>query len=246
MKESEDVALVAGAGGGIGSAVVEALLEDPGVAAVYAASRSEAPPAELAGRTRLHWQCCDNSPAAIKDVVDLATQGQRPLARVVICNGILHNGRCGPEKALGQIDPECLQEVFAANAVVPMLWLQGVARTLSRNKRCVIAVLSARVGSITDNRLGGWYSYRSSKAALNMLLRSAAVELARRAPQSKLVAFHPGTTDTALSRPFQSSVPEGKLFSPDFVSGRLLSIMREIRADGELAYLDWDGKSIDW
>jgi NAD(P)-dependent dehydrogenase (short-subunit alcohol dehydrogenase family) len=246
MEESGEIALVAGASGGIGAAVVEALLGETGISAVYAASRSEEPPAGLAGRARLHWQHCDNSRAAIKNLVDRATRGNRSLTRVVVCNGMLHSDRCMPEKALGQIDPECLQEVFAANAVVPMLWLQGVARALSRRQRCVIAVLSARVGSITDNRLGGWYSYRSSKAALNMLLKSAAIELARRAPQSKLVAFHPGTTDTALSKPFHSSVPEGKLFSPDFVAARLLGIMREVRPDGELAYLDWDGKSIDW
>lgn len=246
MEESGAVALVAGAGGGIGAAVVEALLGDPGISAVYAASRREAPPERLAGREQLHWQCCDNSPGAIKDIIDLATAGERPLARVVICNGMLHSDRCAPEKALEQIDPDCLQEVFAANAVVPMLWLQGTARILTRRQRCVIAVLSARVGSITDNRLGGWYSYRSSKAALNMLLRSAAIELARRAPGTKLLAFHPGTTDTPLSRPFQSSVPEGKLFSPAFVAGRLLGIMQELPPDGELAYLDWKGEPIDW
>ena len=246
MEGSGDVALVAGASGGIGTAAVEALLDDPGISAVYAASRRENPPARLAGEARLHWQQCDNSPAAVKKAVDLATQGGQSLARMVICNGMLHSDRCRPEKALEQIDPACLQEVFAANAVVPVLWLQAAARTLTRRQRCVIAVLSARVGSITDNRLGGWYSYRSSKAALNMLLRSAAIELARRAPASKLIAFHPGTTDTPLSRPFQSSVPEGKLFSPEFVAGRLLAIMQEARPDGELAYLDWEGKTIDW
>jgi len=246
MDQSGSVALVAGAGGGIGAAVVAALLADPGVAAVYAASRGEAPPARLAGRARLHWQCCDNSPAAIRKLVELATQGGRPLARVVICNGMLHNERCAPEKALEQVDPGCLQEIFAANTVVPMLWLQGVARSLSRRQPCVVAVLRARVGSINDNRLGGWYSYRSSKAALNMLLRTAAIELARRAPGTKLVAFHPGTTDTPLSKPFQSSVPEGKLFSPDFVADCLLGIMGDVEPDGEVAYLDWEGKSIDW
>jgi NAD(P)-dependent dehydrogenase (short-subunit alcohol dehydrogenase family) len=132
------------------------------------------------------------------------------------------------------------------NALLPMLWLQALARGLGRKQDCVIAALSARVGSIGDNRLGGWYSYRASKAALNMLLQTAAVELARRAPATKLIAFHPGTTDTPLSRPFQSGVPAARLFTPDFVAEKLLAIMDQTTADGTLSYLDWDGQTITW
>ena len=109
-----------------------------------------------------------------------------------------------------------------------------------------IAVFSARVGSISDNQLGGWYSYRASKAALNMVLKCAAIELARLNPRAKLVAFHPGTTDTNMSKPFQKGVPAEKLFSPDFVASRLLVSLDSIVPDGELAFLDWDGKAIAW
>jgi len=111
---------------------------------------------------------------------------------------------------------------------------------------CVVAVLSARVGSITDNQLGGWYSYRASKAALNMVLKSAAVEYRRRLPRVKLLAFHPGTTDTALSRPFQRGVAPEKLFSPEFVARRLAQLLDQLQPDGELSYLAWDGSSIEW
>ena len=107
------------------------------------------------------------------------------------------------------------------------------------------------MGSIGDNRLGGWYAYRSSKAALNMLLQNMAIEYARRVKNVKLIAFHPGTTDTALSKPFQATVPEGKLFTPEFVAERLLDIMNGTAVDpemmdGQLAYLDWDNKQIPW
>ncbi|HBO11481.1 MAG TPA: short-chain dehydrogenase, partial [Halieaceae bacterium] len=109
-----------------------------------------------------------------------------------------------------------------------------------------VAVLSARVGSIGDNRLGGWYGYRASKAALNMLLRSAAVELGRRAPSVALLAFHPGTTDTALSKPFQARVPADKLFPPARVADALLARMDAARADGELHFVDYAGEPIPW
>jgi NAD(P)-dependent dehydrogenase (short-subunit alcohol dehydrogenase family) len=110
----------------------------------------------------------------------------------------------------------------------------------------VVAVLSARVGSIGDNRLGGWYGYRASKAALNMFLQTAAVEYARRARRVKLLAFHPGTTDTALSAPFQKNVAAGKLFTPDFVAQRLLGLMDAAEPDGRLGFLDWAGKTVPW
>ena len=113
-------------------------------------------------------------------------------------------------------------------------------------ERCVVAALSARVGSIGDNRLGGWYAYRSSKSALNMMLRSLAIEYARRVKNVKLISFHPGTTDTALSKPFQASVPEGKLFTPQFVARQLCAIMESAEINGELSYLDWDNKVIPW
>ena len=107
-------------------------------------------------------------------------------------------------------------------------------------------MFSARVGSIEDNRLGGWYSYRASKAALNMMLKSTAIEFARRSKNIKLIAFHPGTTDTTLSEPFQKNVPVGKLFQPSFVAQQLLSILEDVSVDGRASFLDWKGNDIDW
>lgn len=127
-----------------------------------------------------------------------------------------------------------------------MLWIKALRPLLAGKQASHISVLSARVGSIGDNNLGGWYAYRASKSALNMLLKTAAIEYARRASNVKLIAFHPGTTDTALSKPFQKNVPQNKLFTPDFVAERLIGIMNSTPVDGELAYLDWDNQTIQW
>ena len=130
--------------------------------------------------------------------------------------------------------------------MVPALWLKLLHKVLKGKQPAVVAALSARVGSIGDNRLGGWYAYRSSKSALNMLLQNIAIEYARRVKNVKLISFHPGTTDTALSKPFQGTVPEGKLFTPEFVAERLTGIMDAAVVDGQLSYLDWDNKVIPW
>lgn len=212
---------------------------------MHAASRAPAADGDTAGG-RLEWHVCDNSEAAIAGVVASIQQSEAVLSRVVICSGILHDADIQPEKMLEKVTAQAMLAVLEANTVTPLLWLSALAKVLRQSPGAVVAVHSARVGSIADNRLGGWYSYRSSKAALNMALKTAAIELARRAPATKLIAFHPGTTDSALSRPFQARVPDGKLFQPRFVAGRLLAIMDEARADGELAYLDWDGKAIPW
>jgi NAD(P)-dependent dehydrogenase (short-subunit alcohol dehydrogenase family) len=119
-------------------------------------------------------------------------------------------------------------------------------KQLRGKHECVVSVFSARIGSIDDNRSGGWYAYRASKAALNMLLKTAAIECARRAGNVKLIAFHPGTTDTALSRPFHASVPKDALFTPRFVARHLVDIMKQQHVDGELSFVDWKNESIVW
>lgn len=169
-----------------------------------------------------------------------------PITRVFICHGLLHSNSIQPEKRLEDFSAAAFQAVMTVNAITPMLWIQHLTPLLAGSNATKIVVFSARVGSISDNRLGGWYSYRASKSALNMLLKTAAIELARRAKNIKLIAFHPGTTDTSLSKPFQKNVPRDKLFSSDFVAKQLLHIVEETELDGEVSYLDWQGKSINW
>lgn len=169
-----------------------------------------------------------------------------PINQVFICHGILHTKNIFPEKRLEDFDPQAFLEVITANALTPLLWLKALTPILTSKNCCKIAVFSARVGSIKDNKLGGWYSYRASKAALNMLLKTATIELVRRAKNIKVISFHPGTTDTPLSKPFHKNVPDEKLFTCEFVAKQLLLIMKNTSMDNTLSYIDWQGKTIDW
>lgn len=177
---------------------------------------------------------------------ELIIDNNADITRVFVCNGILHNESIRPEKRLEDFDAEAFHQVITSNTLTPMLWIQKLTPLLAGKSPCKFVVFSARVGSISDNRLGGWYSYRASKAALNMVIKTAAIELARRAKNIKLIAFHPGTTDTPLSKPFQKNVPSNKLFSSEFVAKQLLDIIENTPVDQTASYLDWQGKSINW
>ncbi|WP_394392068.1 SDR family NAD(P)-dependent oxidoreductase [Shewanella woodyi] len=189
----------------------------------------------------------DYQSASIEAVIrQLAQLDHAPITQVFICHGVLHTQQIKPEKRLEDLTAASFEQVMMINALTPMLWLQKLTPLLTCSIPCKVTVFSARVGSISDNRLGGWYSYRASKAALNMMLKTAAIELARRAKNIKIIAFHPGTTDTALSKPFQKNVPPGKLFSCEFVAKQLLEIVENSELDSTLSYLDWQGKRISW
>lgn len=169
-----------------------------------------------------------------------------PIRQIFICNGLLHNKKIQPEKKLEDFNPSSFTEIMKANTLTPILWIKALLPLITLQEDCKIVVFSARVGSISDNKLGGWFCYRSSKAALNMLLKNVAIEFARRAKLVKLISFHPGTTDTPLSAPFQKNVPEGKLFRADFVAKQLLNILDNTEIDGTLSFIDWQGETIGW
>lgn len=234
--------VVIGASGGIGAALVTHWLA-AGVGPVIAISRQPAPAG--ASSPALHWLCCDYSDEQMATAVArIAELAPRP-HRVVICNGILHQGEIQPEKRLEAINLDAMTRLYQTNALLPLRWISQLLPLFGRAP-CTLAVLSARVGSIGDNRAGGWYGYRASKAALNMQLKCAAIELARRAPGVKLLAFHPGTVDTQLSRPFHANVPAGNVQSPELVADHLINLMNRLQPDGELSFLDWQGKPIEW
>lgn len=223
-------AVVVGATGGIGGALTRLLESDARCGGVAALSRSSAPAIDLQD---------ENSIEAA--AANLAARG--PIHLVFDATGILHDADMQPEKSISAIEPESLARSFAINASGPMLLLKHFHRLLPRNERGLFATLSARVGSIADNRLGGWYAYRASKAALNMFVRTAAIEIARKRPEAVCLALHPGTVRTPLSEPFSSS---GERLEPNQCAAMLLDIIDGANSSMTGSFLAYDGAHVPW
>ena len=232
-------AAVFGASGGIGKALCMALAAR-GVARIYAGSRSGSVPLQNAV-VPFRFDLTDED--SIRDACT-AMAGDPP-ELVIVASGILtlENGQ-GPEKSFRQIDAGNMAASFALNTIGPALVAKHVLPLLPRDRRSVFAALSARVGSISDNRLGGWHSYRASKAALNMLLRNFAIELGRTHENAVIVGLHPGTVDTALSEPFQSNLPAGQLTVPSAAAASLLAVLDKLTPADAGQVFDWKGEEV--
>ena len=242
---SNSVDVVIGAGSGIGRALIHRWHE-AAVRPVLAVARSPDALACFEAVDSVQTIACDYSDAAVTALAETLREEKKDVARLVICNGVLQGEGFRPERALNQIEGSAMRQVFEVNAFLPMRVLAALSPVLKRSTAPRIAVLSARVGSIGDNRLGGWYSYRGSKAALNMMLQCAALELRRLNPDAKLIAYHPGTVDTPLSKPFQANVDAEKLLAPEVAAAALDRVISEVETDGTLSYLDWRGDAIPW
>lgn len=240
----KDIDVVVGAGSGIGSALVQRWCQArirPILAVARATSFERWRPPDGAVA-----HPCDYTEEALQFLAEQLMAEGSNVVRLVICNGVLQGDGYRPERALSQINNAAMRRVFEVNTLLPMSVLSALSPVLKHSSAPRIAVLSARVGSIGDNRLGGWYSYRASKAALNMMLKCAALELKRLNRHAKLLAYHPGTVDTPLSKPFQGGVATGNLLSVDYAAEALDRVLSETQADGELSYLDWRGEVIPW
>jgi NAD(P)-dependent dehydrogenase (short-subunit alcohol dehydrogenase family) len=224
-------AVVIGASGGIGAALCEALAEEGIYDAVHPLSRS--------GANRID----------IEDEASIAAAAARiaagpPPALVVVATGLLHDGENGPEKTYRDLDAAWLAKTLAVNAIGPALLAKHLLPLMRKQGRTVFAVLSARVGSISDNRLGGWYGYRMAKAALNQLVRTLSIEEKRRNDRSIVVGLHPGTVDTGLSKPFQGNVRAGTLFTPDRAASQLLDVIDGLTVTSSGRLFDFEGKEV--
>lgn len=231
--------VVVGASGALGAEFVEQLAARDDVSHVTALSRSDASFASDKVITA-HIDFTDESSIAAAAAKIDAVDG------VIVATGMLHDGQMMPEKALKELTAEKMQKIYMVNTVGPMLIAKHFFPKFSRDSRNIFAAISARVGSISDNGLGGWHSYRASKAALNMLLKNASIEMKRTHPESIIAGLHPGTVDSDLSKPFQSHVPEGKLFTAEHSVRQMLSVLDGLSAKDSGNIFAYDGTRIEW
>lgn len=234
-------AAIFGAGGGIGGALVEALATSGRYDPVYAASR-----VPLDATSGVIPLACDGTAEDTVAAAIAAMVGEPPELTIVASGALTFADGTGPERSLRAIDPARMAQMFALNTIAPATIAKHVLPRLPRDRRTVFALLSARVGSIGDNRLGGWHSYRASKAALNMLVRNFALEMARTHPHAVIVALHPGTVDTGLSRPFQRNLPEGQVVPAAQCAANLLRVLDGLTARDSGGFFAWDGQPIPW
>ncbi len=185
-------------------------------------------------------------PASIDALTAAVGKRIDSLDRVYNVAGLLHDGPLRPARRLEELDAAGLQRLFAVNAAGPILVLKALLPFVRHQRRCLIVNVSARVGSIGDNRLGGWYGYRATKSAQNMFTKTAAIELKRRAPNAVVVAYHPGTVDTELSQPFQRGLPAGQLTTVDAAVEHLLRVTEPLEPTSSGSFLDWRGQAIVW
>lgn len=244
--------LIVGASRGIGLGFVKQLLNSPNIKHLYATYRQ---PNSAQKLLTLQQQHPDKLTCLAVDVTDEnqiinalnQIKNQTPKLHLVInCVGILHEGNLQPEKSLKHINSDNLIRYFQVNAIASALIAKHLLPLFKHQDKAIFAAISAKVGSIEDNRLGGWYGYRASKAALNMLLKNIAIEYSRMRKNVIVVALHPGTTDTDLSLPFQQNVPSEKLFSVERCTSQLLTIINNLTRADHGKFLAWDGSYLPW
>jgi len=232
--------VIAGGSGGIGGAFVEALAKRPWVEGITATCNRHASAVE---HPKVTWHRLDlTDEAAIRDWAAKLDE----IDWLINAAGILHTRGQGPEKTIRQIDPAFFLENMSINALTALLLAKHLHDKFRHGRPAVFATVSAKVGSIGDNRLGGWFSYRASKAALNMCLKTLAIEWQRTLPNVAVVALHPGTTDTALSKPFQRHVPHGQLFTPGYSVNCMLNVLENLKPEHSGEFLAFDGERLPW
>ncbi|MBP2280988.1 NAD(P)-dependent dehydrogenase (short-subunit alcohol dehydrogenase family) [Psychrobacter sp. PL15] len=240
--------LIIGGTGGIGQAMVKQLVNSTSNQ-VFATYHRSVPDFEA---DNLHWLKMDVSDEdSIKQAADVIKQQSPHIDWVINCVGLLHTEHSQPEKALRQVETDFFLYNMQVNALAGLLIAKHLKPLLTKAERdadkpAIFATISARVGSISDNQMGGWYSYRMSKTALNMGMKNLSIEWGRSLKNVCVVVMQPGTVNTQLSAPFQSNVADGHLFSPAYSAECLLEVLASMTADQSGSFVDWSGESIPW
>ncbi len=232
--------VIAGGSGGIGQALVRELAARPAVRRIDASYNRNRP---RMTHPALTWHQVDLTSAAA--VREWSAQLQ-DIDWLINAAGLLHRDGQGPEKTIKRFDPEFFMASMQTNAMPSMLLASYLGSHFRHGRPALFATISAKVGSIEDNRLGGWYSYRASKAALNMCMKTLAIEWRRSLPNVTVAVLHPGTTDTPLSEPFQRNVPPGQLFSPEQSAGYMLEVLDRLTPADSGRFWAFDGEELPW
>ena len=239
MNNKQNIAII-GASGAVGAGFVHLLSARATTGTLHAFARR---PLVSDKPNVINHQIDIEQEDSIKAAAELAGR-EGPLDLVIVATGILHTADFQPEKSLRDLSAENLTRVFAVNTTGPALVAKHFLPLLNRERRSVFAALTARVGSISDNALGGWYAYRASKAALNMILKTASIEIARRNKLAIIVGLHPGTVQSELSKPFSKSVKPEKLFTGEYSAGQLLNVIDTLQPEHSGRIYAWDGSEI--
>ncbi len=230
------LAVVIGATGAIGAALLAQLEAEALYVTAIGFSRSSIPPVDYTDEATLVQ--------AAHGVAEECTRLNLPLRLLVVATGTLHSPAGQPERSWANLNADYLQQVFQTNALGPALVIKHFFPLLPKTGRVAVGFLSAKVGSIGDNALGGWYGYRASKAALNQFVRTAAIELTRRNKDSLCIALHPGTVDSALSQPFAKTGLNVR--APDVAARELLGVLEGLGAEGTGKFWDYAGQALPW
>ena len=230
MLDFKNIAVI-GSSGEIGNAFVQILSNQYPNANLYAFSRK--------GPYEIDYSNEDS----IAQAANVASS-KGSLDLVFVANGMLHSEDITPEKSMKEISKKNFQQLFEVNVIVPALIAKYFLPHLNRDNKSVFASLSAQVGSISDNQLGGWYAYRSSKAALNMMIKNASIEIRRKNQNAIVIGLHPGTVDTSLSRPFHKNIPIEKLFTPSQSAEKLLQVITSVTHNKSGKCISWNGEEI--
>jgi NAD(P)-dependent dehydrogenase (short-subunit alcohol dehydrogenase family) len=240
MDTSPKYIIVIGGNGGIGCALVDELLHSFPAAIIYATHHR----GEISQHhERIKWHQLD-----IRDSRQIETWSNTfgRVDWIINCAGFLHGDIGGPEKCISSIDANFLIENIRINTLPTLELAKHFKQALRRSDAPILTTVSARVGSISDNRLGGWYSYRISKAALNMALKTLSIEWKHSHPGGCIAALHPGTNDTRLSQPFQANVPSQQLFKPSYTASKFVELLSKLDPSQSGKFWAWDGENIPW
>jgi NAD(P)-dependent dehydrogenase (short-subunit alcohol dehydrogenase family) len=245
QKENLNIAVI-GASGSLGKMFVKQLAQNEKTKSIFAFSRSKTDFENE--KIASHFIDIEDE-ESIKSAANIASKNAK-IDMVIVATGMLHGKNNGqdllPEKSLRDLSKEKFQQLFSINTIAPAIIAKHFLPKLNRETKSVFAAISARVGSISDNHLGGWYSYRASKSALNMVLKNASIEIGRSNKNAVIIGLHPGTVDSKLSKPFQGAVKEGKLFTPEYSVKKLLEVIENSSPIDSGNIIDFNGVKIDF